>query len=276
MLFKYLAPERIDVLEFNNIRFTQPAEFNDPFELKPVISTLASRDEMDRMMSQEMEYTIQNELEKLPPEIRKLIPKTQLEALIRNKYSEHWPEIEEQFKSIGVSLAQTFVEKSNELIGVLSLTENYSNLLMWSHYASSHKGFCIGFDENNHFFNRKRSHADEFYHLRKVEYVEDRPTSRVTQITGTELFLVKSNHWFYEQEWRICALLNDANITIESNPYPIHLFSFPRSAVKEVILGACMENETKQRLLNVINSKYEHVIVRQSKISPGEFKVTFD
>lgn len=49
MLFKYLEPDRIDVLDSNLIRFTQPADFNDPFEFKPVISTLASKEEMDEV-----------------------------------------------------------------------------------------------------------------------------------------------------------------------------------------------------------------------------------
>src|SRR5690242_17127687 len=36
-LYKYLAAERIDVLENLLIRFTQPVVFNDPFECRPII-----------------------------------------------------------------------------------------------------------------------------------------------------------------------------------------------------------------------------------------------
>lgn len=31
--------------------------------------------------------------------------------------------------------------------GILSLTTKRDNLLMWSHYSNSHKGYCIGFDK---------------------------------------------------------------------------------------------------------------------------------
>ncbi|KZR47141.1 hypothetical protein A3N68_03305 [Enterobacter asburiae] len=31
--------------------------------------------------------------------------------------------------------------------GIVCLTRDYDNYLMWSHYASSHTGFCIGFDD---------------------------------------------------------------------------------------------------------------------------------
>lgn len=273
MLFKYLDPDRVDVLDSNRIRFTQPAEFNDPFEFKPVISTLASKEEMDEAVDREIKRAIQTELEKIPPELSKLIPPIQLEALTRQLYSECWPKLEKQFEAMGSAAAQAFVEKSNELIGVLSLSEKNSNLLMWSHYARSHKGFCIGFDERSPFFNRKRSDTDEFYHLRKVEYAKDRPSNRVMELSGVELFLVKSDDWLYEQEWRMCAVLSDSDKTIEAEPYPIHLFDFPKNSVKEIILGARMENNVKEQLINVLSSKYEQVIVKQATISPKEFKI---
>ena len=71
MLFKYLEPDRIDVLDSNLIRFTQPADFNDPFEFKPVISTLASKEEMDEVFESKIKRLIKTELEKIPPELRK-------------------------------------------------------------------------------------------------------------------------------------------------------------------------------------------------------------
>ncbi len=43
ILYKYLTPERIDVLKNRKIRYTQPAAFNDPFE-----SALGQREMVDR------------------------------------------------------------------------------------------------------------------------------------------------------------------------------------------------------------------------------------
>ncbi|HGY1053520.1 TPA: DUF2971 domain-containing protein, partial [Aeromonas salmonicida subsp. pectinolytica] len=34
----------------------------------------------------------------------------------------------------------------------VSLSRNNTNILMWSHYADSHKGFCIGFSRQNNYF----------------------------------------------------------------------------------------------------------------------------
>src|ERR1035437_8762048 len=49
---------------------------------------------------------------------------------------------------------ETHIEKFNETnradidktFGIISLTPKPLNYLMWSHYADSHRGFCIGFD----------------------------------------------------------------------------------------------------------------------------------
>ncbi len=36
-----------------------------------------------------------------------------------------------------------------EKLGILSLASSNNNLLMWSHYASEHKGMCLGFERNS-------------------------------------------------------------------------------------------------------------------------------
>ncbi|MEJ8827109.1 DUF2971 domain-containing protein [Variovorax humicola] len=41
---------------------------------------------------------------------------------------------------------------TNRNVGVLSLTEDPINELMWAHYANSHSGFAVGLDMSNEFF----------------------------------------------------------------------------------------------------------------------------
>src|SRR5215207_9168735 len=45
-LFKYIRPERLDVIEKREIRFTQPAALNDPFELRPQFESLVGQAEV--------------------------------------------------------------------------------------------------------------------------------------------------------------------------------------------------------------------------------------
>jgi len=275
LLYKYLDPERIDVLSSSHIRFTQPADFNDPFEFRPVISSAISKEEMDAAIERDLEKMVLEKIQNIPAEIRSQITPFQLEAITRQLYKDHWPFLKEQLKKMGSEASRIFIDKANTLIGVLSLTESNNNILMWSHYARSHKGFCIGFDTNSDFFNRKRSDVDEFYHLRKVKYDKVRPNKLISQLNAVNMFLTKSIDWEYEKEWRMCSLLEDCDKTIESVPYPIHLFKFPESAVKEVILGACMENSVKSNLLSLIRDKFAHISVKQAKVSSEEFSIRF-
>jgi hypothetical protein len=41
-----------------------------------------------------------------------------------------------------------YVEDSINRSAVLSLSTTSDNILMWSHYANSHKGVCLGFNNN--------------------------------------------------------------------------------------------------------------------------------
>lgn len=42
-LFKYVPPERIDILETERISFTPPQRFNDPFDLHPTVPVIDSK-----------------------------------------------------------------------------------------------------------------------------------------------------------------------------------------------------------------------------------------
>lgn len=94
-------------------------------------------------------------------------------------------------------------------VGVLSVSTDWSNLLMWAHYASSHKGICIEFLNN----------GDSF---QPVEYVSSFPTE------SDDFFLVKSKHWEYEKEYRFVTQKVDQKINLQE----IGL------SVNSIILGA--------------------------------------
>lgn len=47
-LYKYLIPDRTDILNNNLIRFTQPSALNDPFELNPIFFDLFSENQLKK------------------------------------------------------------------------------------------------------------------------------------------------------------------------------------------------------------------------------------
>jgi len=99
----------------------------------------------------------------------------------------------------------------NELrntLGILSLSERNDSILMWSHYANSHKGFCIGFGNN---LDVKVSDVREviYAEVRNTKFLFDFLTNsdptleNFEEALRREYFLTKYIDWKYEKEWRI-------------------------------------------------------------------------
>lgn len=58
------------------------------------------------------------------------------------------------------------MSKIKDAVRVVCLSEVYDSMLMWSHYAQNHTGYCIEYDfEENDMFYR---------HLYPVIYTKDR------------------------------------------------------------------------------------------------------
>jgi hypothetical protein len=277
-LFKYLHPDRIDVLKNTAIRFSPPMAFNDPFEFKPVISGVASGEYFNTFIEENLDSVVESMLSELPSELKKSIPRSTMLELAKAFFEKNPNLLSNMMDRVKPQFSTILSEKSNELIGVLSLTEKPDNLLMWSHYSESHRGYCIGFDSNHSFFNRKRSEKDEFYYLRKVKYLDHRPSKLMVDMNGTDMFLLKSDIWEYEQEWRMCAVLPDADTILKVGDSKIHLFNFPTDAIKEIIIGVNAENSLIQSILSLVNNNplLSHVKIKQAVVSEKEYALSFN
>ncbi len=79
--------------------------------------------------------------------------------------------------------------------------EEYKNMLMWAHYADSHKGICIKykFDENIKIENK-----DKILHFQDVEYSDDKLKNiSFLNIDYIDSLCLKSEDWKYENELRL-------------------------------------------------------------------------
>jgi hypothetical protein len=140
IVYKYMTPDRMDVLENGNIRFTQPAALNDPFEALPCLTDYK-------------QGKFEEILGRLPDALG--------------------PATEEDRKFVRDSIEKKMAEvpkELNEHFGFLSLTDERNNLLMWSHYTDAHKGFVVGFYSESPFF--KPGDGKTVDGLRKVEYAK--------------------------------------------------------------------------------------------------------
>ena len=279
-LYKYVAPYLTSVLQNGLIRFTPPARFNDPFEMRPYYKALADEHDVNQVLAeQSMEDILNDELKlayaDVSDDVRRLVPVEFLSffaGAIAPLAVEAMPDLLDAFTA---GFRKPLTEGFNEHIGVLSLTEKADNLLMWAHYAQQHTGFVIEFDANDLFFHQRRSKADEFGYLRKVKYSMNRPNVVLTKVTSAEMFLTKSKDWRYEQEWRMLRPLKDATEVRVIEEESIHLYQIPGSCITKVIVGARMPEEKRRSIRSIIsnNTELAHVKIFEAVLDEQQFKL---
>lgn len=277
-MFKYLPPERTDVLADNLICFNNPLNFNDPFEfnvsfdLSTLISTLHTK-----MLSLNLEES----LSASDLAFFKSLPKSHQNAAskeFRKNIELSLYKNEENYLNSATSAFKEFNDNFIKITRVLSLTETPNNILMWGHYSQSHRGFVIEFDRENYFFNQKKSETDEYGFLRKVNYQKELPLNNPYSAEQISHFLTKSLDWKYECEWRMLLISTDSDKRIRIGDKIFDLYHFPTSAIKNIILGCNCSEALKIEIENIIRSRkdYSHVNILQASRSTKHFEVKID
>ncbi len=277
-LYKYLSPERVDVLENATLRYSPFGAFNDPFEGRPYVSALAS----DQQILDRLDSALPDELKKgyeaLPAQVRANISFEAYRKKANDLFQSKKSELLKNLQDHTPAFMEHFYQKANDLIGVLCLAEEPTINLMWAHYAASSSGFVIEFDAHHEYFNSRLSEKDEFRYLRQVRYQEQRPSLPLSEMDAIQWMLVKSNDWAYEKEWRIFRPLADAQKTHPATPYPVNLFGFPREAVTGVILGAQISLKTEASIRETLkaHSEYSTVQLQRVRIDPVRYALHID
>lgn len=277
-LFKYFPRERVNSFGNCLLRFSPLSAFNDPFEGRPDILTFAAESKLVAQTKAVLPEALRDAYRHLSPKQQAQIPEEAFveyglqfcEHALRGTVSEFFP--------MTTAFAKAIPNNLDGAIGALCLCENRDSLLMWAHYASSHTGFLVEYATDHAFMNSQRSSADEFYHLRKVEYRDNRPSTDLMDMGSEELWFVKSRHWEYECEWRILKPLSDADSIIEVNGSPIHLFRHSPDLVRSVTMGARSSNADIEAMRSTLRSDpgFSHVRLCKAKAHESRFQLEFD
>ncbi|HEX7516475.1 MAG TPA: DUF2971 domain-containing protein [Chthoniobacterales bacterium] len=267
------------------MRFTQPVEFNDPFEMQPFVKGLADEPAIEKQVSEQFESTLESELAKFlggftsqqRALVDSVISKDQLLGAVRKQSPQLLGLVKllERFATPLVS--RRIYDTVNENLGALCLTEEPVNLLMWAHYADQHKGAVIEFDAQHGFFNKRVGPKDDFRHFRPVTYAQQRPAVFLSDSDAIDFFYFKSTEWGYEHEWRLIVPLVDCNERKERTPpdLPICLFHVPPECVLSVILGCRTPEREKLKLVKAVRSNpaFRHVAFEQAEPDKQVFEL---
>jgi hypothetical protein len=257
--FKYLPPERIDVLENCSLRFTPFAELNDPFEAAPRATPPSAehlsadfRERLHREAKVSHPHLSDQEIAPLVEKYHALkFPK----FLAEIQKEEHWDAFPEQMQS-----------KTSAEWGVLCLSEVDDNILMWSHYCAGHAGFAIGYDRRHH----------QFQGARPVIYKNRRPILRAKETTpDDEWYRTKSRDWVYEQEIRQFMELTKCDATKERpNQTPIRLLRIDPFSITSVTIGWRASQDLRMKISQILaTGRYPNARFRIARPDRYEFKM---
>jgi hypothetical protein len=125
-------------------------------------------------------------------------------------------------------------------IGLLSLSEDPRNPVMWGNYADSSRGFVIGFDGHHPWFHQRRAENDDFCELQKVAYVGTNSSTYFSELTAQRVVYSKLDSWSYERVWRMAFPLAMGTKTsvLDSFGQPVIVFPFPAACLTAVIVGS--------------------------------------
>lgn len=222
--------EIFQIFETFEFRYKSPLEFNDPFDCHFSMDFNLDGFTKERFIKFIQSKATEQEL---------------------NLYNDNWDEHKERcFMSVQNACNKSkYLEIFRKLWGVVCFNNNPLNLLMWSHYTDSHKGFSIEFKfpKSEIFMPLPITYTDT-YPIIKSDWDEAEfkdPIKSQAEMINKGL-LTKSSDWFYEKEFRLI------NGSLGNSKFDPNLFS-------SVIMGVGMSNPDKNTLrqsLDKMNSKH--------------------
>lgn len=274
ILYKYFPPERIGFEKgkgfFPNLEvsFTAPVEFNDPFDCVFYVK-IPEKDYIAYLKSVQNFIDTKNKLQKYS---LKKVKKSDVRRVINNEINtfRKRKDKDDYLSDIGLKVWEIST-KSN--VRILSLTRNYDNLLMWSHYAKNHTGFVVGikstYFESEAFKNVNR----DIWGLKDVTYAdkltEFNPYENpMTNRSNSLPFFKKSKCWEYEEEVRFVGYVKEKcdNFKIEK---------IPNNFIESIRLGAKITEENKTKIIDFCNENLPEVSIYQARLQKAYYALDF-
>lgn len=252
--------------------------------MSPHISAIASEEEIDDIFDAKHESQVREQYEKMNREQRRAV---KFEDFLKRYPKEILlPRIKESAKGKALDHARESLSVAmSQAIGILCLTGKPDNLLMWAHYADSHAGMVIEFDLEHPFFKQvfkdplspvglDEDLSKDYGYLKQMVYSDHRPEITISSVKSFDSFLVKSNDWKYEQEWRmLMPTANASKVIKDDDGVDIFLYEVPKSAITKVILGCRVADALLESVKEMKESNLDlkHIQIEKMELDEKNF-----
>lgn len=223
-LFKYRNGSDYDILNLKScvLPAVKPRLFNDPYECDSILCDL------ENFKSKYTDVLGENYLKNVIEDIEK----DEEERHYLNLYNDVYKSVESNLKTHNICC----------------FSENKDNILMWSHYANNHKGFCIEY----RYIDIAKSNVFLCPVLYKdsIPYLDD----GIAKIIYT-----KANNWEYECEWRIYENSKEEEVYFIETPVPLAIYIGCRASLELYMecVEYCKENSISLYIAEKNKFKYK-------------------
>lgn len=282
-LYKYISinnlkEERLNAISNEKIWIANPQTMNDPFD-----SSLSLLEE------QLSNYLLKENFEEMTRKagFDKFFKNAEMEdirnssdimnrmiELVQIKYPDYNNKIdyillflkEFQSKHFG-QILESLNSTLRSSVKISCFSEIVDSMLMWPHYADSHKGICIEYNYGSLKPDDLRKRL--LYPVIYSEELFDTTTLLTDQNINAPLIALlaamhKSPHWSYEKEWRLIipgGIIQDDSL-------------FSAAPVSAIYLGARISDGDKE-LIRVVAAEI-NTLVFQMRMQQREFSLTHD
>jgi len=244
-LFKYgkINEHSESVFSTPTVWFSAPGDLNDPFECRPWLTFNGTREQFVDSIASGMR---QNYPEMTPENLKAHAVSIFLEGHHRNTNTLE-------------NMRRDIITKLEHEIGLYCLSEHRDSILMWSHYADNHCGYCLEFEASNH--------TPFFGAAQKVNYDAEYPVVDFFNTPNEEqvdlIFLTKFEGWVYEDEWRII----DHDTGPGTKEYPPEL-------LRSVTFGQRMPERERETIRAWVERRGHDVDFFEAQRDDQQYKIT--
>jgi hypothetical protein len=244
-LYKYYKfnERTISVIIKRLIYFAHANQFNDPFDCR-------------------IRFNHDGTVEDWKSYFRKSLPRdfpglstAQIEEMIEEKVRDPLLRDEKRLDELDEKVREHHLEQ----VGICSLSADPTQILMWSHYADSHQGFCLEFSTHQNSFSLAFpvQYPKAYPHFNYLQLQKQGPLEFVKAV-----LLTKSKLWEYEQEWRILEFSG-----------PRKLYPYEPHALTGIVLGYWMNPENKKLIHQAVQKTDQSVRLYQAIPQRRGFKM---
>jgi Protein of unknown function (DUF2971) len=139
------------------------------------------------------------------------------------------------------------------------------DILMWSHYADEHKGYCLAFSESG-----LCSHFDQYSDVTyqdaypELAFQDSSPEAQVTEAHMKAFVLTKYSGWSYENEVRFLSWDSGAGLR-----------EYPPQHLRAVILGARMDATSRGKVRDWLAKRASQPLLYEARLSTSRFALEF-